>query len=105
MLSDAGADVDEARNGREAVDKFMRSDAGTYDAVLLDIMMPVMDGLAASRYIRTSDKADAASIPIIALTANAFAEDAEKSKRAGMNAHLTKPLDINNMILTLSKYK
>lgn len=80
-------------NGLEAVQHFEDSEPGTYDVILMDVMMPVMDGLTATRTIRALDRQDAKTIPIIAMTANAFREDAEKCMEAGMNAHLAKPLD------------
>ena len=79
------------------MDLFRQSPAGTFDAILMDIMMPVMDGLTATREIRTLARPDAKTIPIIAMTANAFAEDAQKCKDAGMNAHIAKPLDIRTV--------
>ena len=79
-------------NGLEAVQHFEASEPGTYDVILMDVMMPVMDGLTATRTIRALDRQDAKTIPIIAMTANAFRED-EKCMEAGMNAHLEKPLD------------
>ena len=81
------------KNGLEAVRYFEASAPGTYDVILMDIMMPVMDGLTATRTIRALKRQDAKTIPIIAMTANAFREDAEKCMEAGMNAHLAKPLD------------
>lgn len=86
-----------AANGNEAVDLYVGHPAGSFDAILMDIMMPGMDGYEATRAIRLSEKADAADIPIIALTANAFAEDAQAAHDAGMNAHLPKPLDLNKL--------
>ena len=80
-------------NGLEAVQHFEASAPGTYDVILMDVMMPVMDGLTATRTIRALERQDAKTIPIIAMTANAFREDAEKCMEAGMNAHLAKPLD------------
>ena len=85
--------VDCAANGQEAVDVFIKSDYGYYDAVLMDVRMPVMDGLAATRMIRDLDREDARSVPIIAMTANAFDEDVQKSKEAGMSDHLAKPVE------------
>ena len=73
------------------------------DLILMDILMPVMDGLSATRVIRVLDREDAKTIPIIAMTANAFAEDARRSMEAGMNAHLAKPLDMKKVILTIQK--
>ena len=75
--------------------------SGTFDAILMDIMMPVMDGLTAARTIRALDRPDAKTIPIIAMTANAFKEDEEKCLEAGMNAHLIKPLDIEKVKQTI----
>lgn len=101
MLRDCGATVEKAVNGLEAVEKFEASEAGTYDVILMDIMMPVMDGLTATKSIRALDREDAKTIPIIAMTANAFKEDADKCLQAGMNAHLAKPLDIQKVIMTI----
>ena len=104
LLSDAGAEVTLVRDGKQAVDKFMSEPAGTFDAILMDIMMPVMDGLTATRAIRELERPDAETIPIIAMTANAFAEDAKKCLEAGMNAHLAKPLDIDKVIAAIAKF-
>lgn len=104
LLSDEGAVVTLVGNGQQAVDTFSNSPEGTYDAILMDIMMPVMDGLTATRAIRALDRSDAATIPIIAMTANAFKEDAQKCLEAGMNAHLPKPLDIQKVIWTIAHY-
>ena len=93
LLEKAGMTVDCAANGQEAVDAFIKSDYGYYDAVLMDVRMPVMDGLAATRMIRALDREDARSVPIIAMTANAFDEDVQKSKEAGMSDHLAKPVE------------
>lgn len=97
MLKDSGAEVEPVGNGLEAVQKFESSEAGTYDVILMDVMMPVMDGLTATKTIRALERQDARTIPIIAMTANAFKEDAEKCLKAGMNAHLAKPLDIETV--------
>ncbi len=94
LLGAAGADITAVQNGKQALERFADSAPGTFDAILMDVMMPVMDGLAATKAIRALDRPDAAAIPIIAMTANVFAEDAEKCFAAGMNAHLIKPLDI-----------
>ena len=91
-----------AKNGREAVDFAMEHKP---DAILMDIKMPVMDGIAATQAIRGLDRPDAKTIPIIAMTANAFAEDAAKCFDAGMNAHLSKPLDIRKVISTIARFR
>lgn len=101
LLEDAGAEVTVARNGRQAVEQFQSNPAGTFDAILMDIMMPVMNGYEATKAIRSLERPDAGSIPIIAMTANAFTEDAEKCAAAGMNAHLAKPLDIEKIKKTI----
>ena len=103
FLEDAGAVIDRVSDGQQAVNLFLEKPAGTFDAILMDVMMPVMDGLTAARRIRALDRSDAGTIPIIAMTANAFVEDAEKCLAAGMNAHLSKPMDINKVILTISQ--
>ena len=92
---------DHVENGRIAVDKFIESDTGYYDAILMDIRMPEMDGLEATSVIRDLDRPDAKTIPIIALTANAFDEDVQRSLQAGMNAHLSKPIDNDALFATL----
>lgn len=97
LLESEGIVVTRAADGNEAVDLYVGRPAGSFDAILMDIMMPGMDGYKATRAIRLSEKADAADIPIIALTANAFAEDAKAAHDAGMNAHLPKPLDFNKL--------
>ena len=101
MLTENGAKVETVKNGLEAVQRFEASEPGTYDVILMDIMMPVMDGLTATRTIRTLEQQDAKTIPIIAMTANAFREDAERCMEAGMNAHLAKPLDIEKIRQTI----
>lgn len=107
LLESEGVVVTRAVNGNEAVDLYLSHPAGSFDAILMDIMMPDMDGYEATRAIRLSEKVDAADIPIIALTANAFAEDAKAAHDAGMNAHLSKPLDFNklkNILARIKKY-
>lgn len=94
-----------AANGNEAVDLYLSRPAGSFDAILMDIMMPGMDGYEATRVIRLSGKPDAADIPIIALTANAFAEDAKTAHDTGMNAHLSKPLDFEKLKNLLVRIK
>ena len=97
VLEDVGALIIRAENGQQAVELFKEKPAGTFDAILMDLMMPVMDGYTATRKIRSLERSDAKTIPIIAMTANAFQEDAEKCIAVGMNAHLAKPLDIEKM--------
>lgn len=97
LLADEGVAVTCAANGREAFDTFVDRPAGSFDAILMDIMMPVMDGYEAARAIRRSVKADVGSVPIFAMTANAFAEDAQRAHNAGMNGHLTKPIDMEKV--------
>ncbi len=104
LLHDEGAAVTRAHDGREAVDLFERSAPGAFDAVLMDVMMPEMDGLTATRTIRASDHPDAKTVPIIAMTANAFDEDAKRCLDAGMNAHLAKPLEIRRLVDTLAQF-
>lgn len=104
LLTDRGARVTLARDGKEAVELFKKKIPGTFDAILMDIMMPVMDGMTATRAIRSLARADAKTIPIIAMTANAFDEDAKKCMEAGMNAHLTKPIEIDHVIEVLGQY-
>ena len=93
-----------ATNGQKAVDAFEQSDIGFFDIILMDIMMPVMDGLEATRRIRSMERPDARAVPIIAMSANAFKEDIQKSLKAGMNAHLTKPIDGEKVIDTMKNY-
>ena len=100
ILTEAGFEVETAVNGADAVEKFSAAKSGTFDAILMDIQMPVMDGYEATKKIRTFDK----KTPIIAMTANAFSEDVENAKSAGMNAHISKPIDVPKMLETLSKF-
>ncbi len=105
ILEDLGFDaVDIAYNGQEAVDALCEAEAGTYDVVLMDIQMPVMDGYEATRAIRTLDDPAKAQIPIVACSANAFSEDVLASQEAGMNGHLAKPLDVPVVIDTLARF-
>ncbi len=104
LLTDKGARVTVVGDGKQAVDLFKNKIPGTFDAILMDIMMPVMDGMTATRAIRSFARADAKTIPIIAMTANAFDEDAKKCMEAGMNAHLTKPIEIDRVIEVLGQY-
>ena len=104
FLTDAGASVTKAFNGQQAVYAFSKAPAGTFDIILMDVMMPVMDGYEAARKIRALDRPDAKTIPIIAMTANAFAEDVAESRSAGMNEHISKPLDIGKVKATIARY-
>ena len=105
LLSMNGISCERAEDGSICVDKFKASAPGTYDGILMDLQMPVMDGIAASCAIRKLDHPDAQRIPIIAITANAFAKDIERCRLAGMNEHLSKPLNIRRLISILSKFR
>ena len=103
LLQDKGIQYVRAENGKEALNLFAAHPEGSFDAILMDIMMPEMDGYEATRRIRSmKDRPDGEKIPIIAMTANAFAEDMQASLAAGMNAHLTKPIEIDSLIRTIS---
>ena len=104
LLEEAGAKVTLVKDGQQAVNAFADHPAGTFDAILMDVMMPVKDGLDATRDIRALDRPDAKTIPIIAMTANAFAEDAQACLAAGMNAHLAKPLRMEVLTGTLAAF-
>lgn len=103
LLADRGVSVELARDGSEAVRMFREAPAGTYAGIIMDIMMPVMDGLTATRAIRALERADAKTIPIIAMTANAFEEDARQCLAAGMNVHLAKPLCMEELVAILAR--
>ena len=104
MLEDGGAVVLKAWNGKEAIEIFEKSEPGEIDLIMMDIMMPVMGGLEATRKIRALDRPDAATIPIVAMTANAFSDDIRRSREAGMNEHLSKPLEMEKIIRTAARY-
>ena len=104
LLVDEGANVTVVSDGEQAVREFARCAPHTYDVILMDIMMPKMDGMSATKKIRTMNRPDAAQIPIIAMTANAFEEDARKCVEAGMNAHLSKPLQMDVVVGTIAEY-
>ncbi len=104
LLKMAGARVDAVMDGRQALERFAGADKGYYDIILMDIQMPVMDGYEAARAIRSSAHPQAKSIPIIAMTANAFEEDVAAALDAGMNAHISKPIDTNILYTTLQEY-
>ena len=101
ILEAAGVIVDQAWNGQEAVRRFSESEPGTFDCILMDVMMPLMDGLEATRTIRAMQRPDAATIPIVAMTANTFSEDEQRSREAGMNLFLNKPVDSEKMLQTV----
>ncbi len=102
VLQNEGAVVTKAWNGQEAVEIYKKSRVGEFDLILMDIMMPVMDGYDATRTIRSMDRNDASTIPIVAMTANAFIEDKMKSKEAGMNEHISKPIDLKQLIKVIT---
>ena len=101
MLEEGGFEVDTAENGKVAVDKVRESAPGYYDLVLMDIQMPIMDGYAAARAIRALPNAEKAGLPIVAMTANAFDEDRQNAEKAGMNGHLSKPFDMQQLLTML----
>lgn len=103
IVSVNGAKIDHAENGKRALEMFLASEINHYAAILMDVRMPEMDGLEAAERIRIQDRPDAATIPIIALTANAFDEDVERSLQAGMNAHLSKPVEPERLYRTLEE--
>ena len=105
LLTNAGAVIIRASNGKEAVEAFAKSGVGEVNVILMDIMMPVMDGLEATREIRTMNRSDASAVVIIAMTANAFTEDKTKALKSGMDDYLTKPLESEKLIRALSRYK
>jgi len=98
LLSDTGIEIHESSNGQEALDAFARSPYGYYDIILMDMRMPVMDGCEATRRIRSLDRPDAMAAPIIAMTANATRSDIDQARESGMNGHISKPLNIDNVI-------
>ena len=104
ILENAGMEVTTAFNGKEAVDLFAASEDHQFDLILMDVMMPVMDGLTATRTIRALERKDARKIPIFAMTANAFSDDIEASRKAGMNEHLAKPLDERTLMNVIRRY-
>lgn len=103
LLRMKGAVVECAENGKMALDRFEQAEPGYFDAILMDVQMPVMDGCEATRQIRASEHADAQRVPIIATTANAFSEDVSTVLAAGMDAHISKPLDIGQLCLILTQ--
>lgn len=103
MLEDLGCTVDGVVDGKQAVEAFGSSSEGYYDAILMDVMMPVMNGLDAAHAIRGLKRADAATVPIIAASANAFPDDVQRSLESGMNAHLSKPIERARLAEALSE--
>lgn len=104
VLRETGVAVDTAEDGRKAVACYEQSAPGEYALILMDIQMPYMDGYEATRLIRNSSHADAGTIPIFAMTANAFNEDIAASREAGMNGHLSKPIDVETLYRTIAPY-
>mgnify|MGYP000523810706 CR=1 FL=1 len=104
LLSDLGVELEWAEDGQICLDKFRESPEGYYDFILMDLRMPHMTGYEAAQAIRTSKHAAAVSIPIIAMTADAFSEDIQKCLRCGMNAHIAKPIDLQVLTRLLKKY-
>ena len=103
MLEDAGMAVTWVQDGQEALDTFSRSQEGSFDIILMDIMMPNMDGYEATKAIRSLSRGDAGTIPIVAVTANAFAEDIQASLDSGMNCHIAKPLEVDEVYKTIAR--
>lgn len=103
ILTEAGLELERAENGQICIEKFEQSEIGFYDAVLMDIRMPIMNGYDATKGIRALQRADA-NLPIIAMTADAFSEDIQRSLDSGMNGHIAKPIDINRLMQILEKY-
>ncbi|MBR6245627.1 response regulator [bacterium] len=103
ILGMRGMEIDLAENGKIAVDMFASHEAGYYSAILMDMRMPVMDGLEAAKAVRAMERGDAKTIPVIALTANAFDDDVQRSLNAGLNAHLSKPIEPEALFETLEK--
>ena len=103
VLQNEGAEVTKAWNGQETVERFRNSKPGEFDAILMDIMMPVMNGYETAKMIRSLDREDAKTIPVIAMTANAFTEDRRRAKEAGMDEHISKPIDVKSLIKVIRK--
>ena len=103
ILEEEHLDIAEAKNGKEALEIFRNSKTGEYDFIIMDVMMPVMDGLEATKAIRELEREDAKKIPIIAMTANAFEEDRKKAVKAGMNGHIAKPISADVILENLDQ--
>ena len=104
FLDQLGCHVDSAFNGQQAVDMFKASPKGKYHMIFMDVMMPVMDGLEATHLIRTSGHPDSSTIPVIAVSANAFDEDIKRSLSSGMTVHLSKPIEPQKLQQTVRKF-
>ena len=104
LLSPAGMEIEEAENGKRAIEMFTDSPSNYYDLIFMDVQMPVMGGYEATKLIRSQDRPDSKEIPIIAMTANAYREDIQEALSSGMNGHIPKPIDIENVMQTLEKY-
>ena len=104
LLRETGAEVETACNGKEAVDCVSNSTEGYYDLIIMDIQMPVMNGLEATRAIRLLDREDIKILPIVAMSANAFAEDVQLSLKAGVNEHIAKPIEITTLYKIITKW-
>ena len=104
ILQRQGFKVEQAENGKDAFDKLTASSPGYFDVILMDVQMPVMDGFQATELIRNMEDTRYANIPIIAVTANAFSEDVKKTRDAGMNGHISKPIDIKQMLNVLNEF-
>ena len=103
LLTMRGVQLTQARNGREAVERFQASEPNAFDVILMDMQMPEMDGCEAAERIRALPRPDAGTVPIIAVTANAFAEDIAATTKAGMDAHISKPIDFRILCQTMEK--
>lgn len=104
ILGSTGAQIDTAENGKEAIEVFSSKPEFYYDLILMDIQMPLMDGLEATGHIRKLQRRDASEVYIVAMTANAFVEDRKRSFEAGMNEHITKPLDVQQVLDCLDRW-
>ena len=104
LLEEYDIIIEEAEDGKICFDKFVKSEINYFQCILMDLRMPNMDGIEATKQIRSLDRVDAWSIPIIAMTADAFQEDVQRVKDAGMNEHLSKPLDIINVMSTIASF-
>ncbi|WP_187361990.1 response regulator [Anaerofustis stercorihominis] len=103
IIGYTGADIEKAENGKEALEKYLINKENYYDLIIMDIRMPIMNGYEATEKIRNSGRDDSETVPIIAMTADAFSDDIRKTKEAGMNAHITKPFDINKLMSVMNE--